>query len=129
MEADQGFFNAWNEIRSIKKNKVQGKTIYVAEIDDDIEGRYIDILLRDEQADEIMPLEFVAWQDLANLKIENASSLSEKEMLSYILWEITYWGFRGREKTEESKKLKAHINKKSQKILKEWVLIQKELGL
>ena len=130
MEADHGFYDAWNNILKIQKpKKIQNKTIYVAEIEDPIEGQYIDILLRDELQDEILPLEFVAWEELSHLKIENASVLNRQELLAYILWEITYWGFKGREKTEASKKLKAEENLNSQKIRKEWIEIKKDLGI
>ena len=63
----------------------------------------------DEEKDELFSLDFVDWTDLIDMNIEKPNNMSEKECLSHILWEITFWGFSNKQVAKERKKLKKSI--------------------
>ena len=52
---------------------------------------YIDVYMIDEQ-DQRWSIDFVDWNELVDLKIDDRISNEVSEMLAHILYEVTWWG-------------------------------------
>jgi hypothetical protein len=52
---------------------------------------HIDVYIKDDK-DERWGIDFIDWNDLVDLKIEDRISNEVSEMLAHILYEITWWG-------------------------------------
>tara|TARA_B110000495_G_C22852654_1_gene497178 strand:+ start:206 stop:646 length:441 start_codon:yes stop_codon:yes gene_type:complete len=105
---DINFYSAWNELPKLNKTKNPKDKLYLVYIDTGKKEELpiIDVCLLDEEADELFALDFIDWTDLIDLNIEKPKSMSEKDCLSHILWEITFWGFTNQEVAREREKIK-----------------------
>ena len=108
---DINFYSAWNELLKLNKGKKTNDKLYLVQVDGDPDpsNPIIDVCMIDEEKDELFSLDFVDWTDLIDMNIEKPNNMSEKECLSHILWEITFWGFSNKQVAKERKKLKKSI--------------------
>jgi hypothetical protein len=122
---DLGFYSAWMELLSIKPQSARhAYNLYINELEDDLDEDsepIIDITLRDVDKDELYALDFCKWSEIIDIQIENATSLNRNEILSEILWEITFWGFSQQRISSEQKKIQDSATS-------EWKDIEKDLG-
>tara|TARA_B100000073_G_scaffold346473_1_gene357972 strand:- start:540 stop:950 length:411 start_codon:yes stop_codon:yes gene_type:complete len=98
---DVKFLDAWTILRKIKLSKEQDFNIYLKH--DEESG--IDVCLFSIKENSFYALDFVAWDELINMEIVNKSSLSDKEVMASILWEITFWGFNPEQISNQAKVL------------------------
>jgi hypothetical protein len=107
---DVNFLNAFNELLEIKPyDNYKNCSIYVTEFSDDLEknsNSIIDVCLIDNKTDEIFALDFLSWSEIIDLDVKNSTTLEGAELLSHILWEITFWGFSDSRISQERAKLK-----------------------
>ena len=95
IEADIGFRAAWDKLSSLSKNSDRANfLIFISEIYDDLASEYfIDVSLRDPVSDSIFSMDFSCWSEIIDLNIEDVVGLQNNELLSHILWQISFWGF------------------------------------
>ena len=67
---------------------------------------YIDVYMVDEQ-DQRWSIDFVDWNELVDLKIEDRISNEVSEMLAHILYEVTWWGLTRRSIVDQGQELLA----------------------
>lgn len=130
--ADVGFYNAWTELSKMEKPKEKDmlKSIYVTQVSDDLEpdaDPYIDVTIREKSTDELWGIDFIPWDQIIDLDIENASSLGEDELLAAILWEITFWGFSSSKIEQNINKIREEHSDPLKTSYSEWKEISKEL--
>jgi hypothetical protein len=98
---DVKFLDAWTILRKIKLSKHKDFNIYLKQ--DEEVG--IDVCLFSIKENSFYALDFVAWDELINMEIINKSTLSDKEVMASILWEITFWGFNPEQIKNQAKTL------------------------
>lgn len=92
-EADSQYLCVYNKLLSLEGKKQENLYIYLVETTAFDGESFVDVCLYDESSDEIFAMDFVDWSEVIDLKIKNTIKLSDAQVLSYILWEITFWGF------------------------------------
>tara|TARA_B100000214_G_C23964736_1_gene627119 strand:+ start:197 stop:601 length:405 start_codon:yes stop_codon:yes gene_type:complete len=98
---DMKFLEAWNDLSSLQPIPESDLEIYLKKID----STEIDVCLRCISENSFYALDFFDWEKLIDLQINNNTSLSDKEVMASILWEITFWGFSSKTVKASSKKL------------------------
>ena len=110
LEADIAFLGAWSELESLSPRKnTEWKINFQERSLDDQE--VIDVCWYSIEADELYALDFVDWHELIDAEIEHSVALFPREILAYILWEITFWGFSRNQIKGESLKLSRDVGK------------------
>lgn len=87
-----------------------GHVIVVDQVSAD-EISYIDVYMKDEQGQR-WSIDFLDWNELVDLKIDDRISNEVSEMLAHILYEVTWWGRTRRSVTDQGKELLAEAQDK-----------------
>ena len=87
-----------------------GHVIVVDQVSAD-EISYIDVYMKDEQGQR-WRIDFLDWNELVDLKIDDRISNEVSEMLAHILYEVTWWGRTRRSVTDQGKELLAEAQDK-----------------
>ena len=77
---------------------------------------YIDVSLFSPSEGKGYSMDFVPWESLSSMGVTlgEDTSLSKTQMLSELLWEITFWGFSPEDVEGEKKKLLASLKASEQ---------------
>ena len=102
--ADVSFLDAWNNLRKLKFSGDPSYEIHLKKAEE-----YIDVCLYSLKEKTYYALDFVAWEELIDLKVYNELDLTDAESLAHILWEITFWGFSSAQIQTEAEKLKKNV--------------------
>ena len=112
-QIDLAFLQAWTELSQLESKKETQDQIYVINAQSDFaedEQDYIDVCLYSKQDDQLYAIDFVDWQEIIDCEIKDGCNFADKnELASYILFEITFWGFSTDDIKKESRKLSDSI--------------------
>ena len=101
MEKDASYRKALEELKSLEfefKEENKDLRIYILKIqDEDEQGDRVDVCLYDELNDSIFSIDFVPWNQLIELDIQDGINANKEELAAHILWELTFWGFTSQE--------------------------------
>ena len=103
---DLKFLSVWRELNKLEKSKQPPHILYLVEVSGDFEDSFIDVVMLDEEEDEFYALDFLDWREIIDMRVEKPDKMSTEEVLAYILWEITFWGFTNKEVSKERSKIK-----------------------
>lgn len=87
-----------------------GHVIVVDQVNED-DVSYIDVYMQDEQGDR-WSIDFIDWNELVDLKVDDRISNEVSEMLAHILYEVTWWGRTRRSITDQADELLAEAQDK-----------------
>lgn len=110
-EITKSYRNVVDEIADLPGgDDLTGHVIVVDQVSAD-DVSYIDVYMKDEQ-DQRWSIDFLDWNELVDLKIDDRISNEVSEMLAHILYEVTWWGRTRRSVTDQGKELLAEAQDK-----------------
>ena len=77
-----------------------GSSIVVDQVSADGVG-YIDVYIKDTEGTR-WGVDFIDWNDLVDLKIDDRISNEVSEMLAHVLYEVTWWGHTRKSVNDQS---------------------------
>lgn len=98
-DMDLAFHRAYEELKKTEgqvheDEEVAGSVIFITRSKTAVDDEdYIDVCLKNSKNGEIYSIDFIEWEYLVGLEIENDFDLNKHITMAHILWELTFWGF------------------------------------
>ena len=105
MKADSAYLRIFEELPKLPEHDSNNLSIYLTKAQDKDDEEFVDVCLYNEETDELFAMDFVPWSELIDMPVVKAYKATDTECLSYILWEITFWGFSEQKIQEEADRL------------------------
>lgn len=93
IKADSAYLRIFGELPNLPEHDPNNLSIYLTKTQDEDGEEFVDVCLYNEETDELFAMDFVPWSELIDMPVVKAYKATDTECLSYILWEITFWGF------------------------------------
>lgn len=96
---DFAFYQAYEELKNTvgqvhEDEEVANSVIFVTQSKTAVDDEdYIDVCLKNSKNGEIYSIDFIEWEYLVDLEIENDFDLNKHITMAHVLWELTFWGF------------------------------------
>ena len=105
IKADSAYLRIFGELPNLPEHDPNNLSIYLTKAQDEDGEEFVDVCLYNEETDELFAMDFVPWSELIDMPVVKAYKATDTECLSYILWEITFWGFSQAKIQEEADRL------------------------